>query len=174
MSLLLKQIFSFIQLLNSETGTHQIAWGIAFGFILGMSPVFSLQTVLVIIFLFFFRIQIGAALVSGFFFKFIAYLLDPIFHQAGVYILEISSLRPLFTQLYNMPIVPYTRFNNSIVMGSGATSILLLPFIYFLSVAFVKKYRVVVVARFKETKLWHAIRATSLYKWYHSYQQFNS
>ena len=61
MTFLLKQIFGFLQLLNSETGTNQIAAGIACGLILGFAPVFSLQTARVIFLLFFFRIQICAA-----------------------------------------------------------------------------------------------------------------
>jgi len=80
MTLLLKQLFAFLKMLNSETGHNQIAAGIAAGFILGMSPMLSLQTFLVFLIIFFFRIQAGAAFLAAFFFAFIAYVLDPIFH----------------------------------------------------------------------------------------------
>ena len=60
MTLLLKQIFQLLKLLNSEKGTTQIAWGVALGFVLGMTPAFSLQTILVLLLLLFFRVQIGA------------------------------------------------------------------------------------------------------------------
>ena len=56
MVFLLKQIFGFVKLLNSETGHIQIAAGIACGLILGFAPVFSLQTLLVIFLLFFFSL----------------------------------------------------------------------------------------------------------------------
>ncbi len=171
MGLLLKQIFAFLKLLNSETGTNQIATGIALGFLLGMSPMLSLQALLAFIFLFLFRIQIGAAFLSAFFFKFVAFLLDPVFDQVGRYVLELSTLQGLWTQLYNMPIVPLTRFNNSIVMGAGLTSILLFPFLFFLSRRLVEKYRSVVVARFQQTRFWKFIKATSFYKWYYQYDQ---
>src|SRR3989344_3974213 len=130
MGLLLKQLFQFIKLLNSDTGTNQIAAGIAAGFILGMTPALSLQTILVFFCIFFFRIQIGAAFVSAFFFKFIAFILDPVFHDLGFWFLNLPSLQSTFTSLYNMPIVPFTRFNNTIVMGSGVLSIILSPFVY--------------------------------------------
>lgn len=172
MGLLLKQIFGLIKLLNSETGTNQIATGIAAGFILGMTPALSLQSLLVFICLFFFRIQIGAAFISAFFFAFIAFLLDPVFHAAGSFILQMQSLKPLFTTLYNMPIVPYTRFNNSIVMGSGIVALLLSPVIYIGSKILVIKYRKIVVERIKETKLWKALKATSIYQWYFKYDQY--
>ncbi len=99
MAFLLKQIFAFVKLLNSDTGENQIAAGIACGLILGFAPAFSLQTVLVIILLFFFRIQIGAATVTAFFFKFIAWALDPVSNQIGMAVLETLSLEPVFTQM---------------------------------------------------------------------------
>lgn len=171
MGLLLKQIFAFLKLLNSETGDIQIATGIAAGFILGMTPALSLQSLIVFILLFFFRIQIGAAFLSAFFFAFMAYLLDPVFDSVGRMILEMPSLQGLFTTLYNMPIIPFTRFNNSVVMGSGVVAFLLSPFIYILFLYLVRKYRITVVARVKNTKIWKAIQATSLYKWYYKYDQ---
>lgn len=171
MGILLKQIFAFLKLLNSDTGTNQIAAGVACGFILGMTPAFSLQTLLVFLVIFFFRVQIGAAFLAAFFFKFVAYLLDPVFDAVGAYVLEMPALEGLFTTLYNMPIVPLTRFNNTIVMGSGVATVLLSPVVYLLSLVLIRKYRVTVVERFKKTKFWKAIQATSLYKWYYSYDQ---
>ena len=44
MTFLLKQIFGFLKLLNSENGSNQLAAGIAAGFILGMTPMMSLLT----------------------------------------------------------------------------------------------------------------------------------
>ncbi len=171
MGLILKQFFQFLKLLNSDTGTNQIAAGVAAGFILGMTPVFSLQTLVVFVLIFLFRIQIGAAFATAFFFKFIAFLLDPVFHHVGVAVLSIDNLKPLFTTLFNMPIIPFTRFYNSIVMGSGVVSIVLAPFVYVLAQILVKKYRQQVLEKFKSTKFWKALQATSLYKWYYKYDE---
>jgi uncharacterized protein (TIGR03546 family) len=171
MTFLLKQIFSFLRLLNSDTGHNQIAAGIACGLILGFAPFFSLQTFLVIFLLFFFRIQMGAATVSAFFFAFAAWILDPLHDSVGRAVLEHEPLRPLFTDMYNMPLVPLTRFYNSIVMGSGLVSIVLAIPMFFLARFLVLKYRVTVAAKFKETKLWKAIKATSFYNWYLKYEE---
>ena len=148
---LLKQIFGLIKLLNSDTGANQISLGVALGLILGFSPLFSLQSIVVFVILFFFRVQIGSALLSAFFFAFIAFLLDPVCHFIGSAVLETESLRPLFTALYNMPIVPFTRFYNSIVMGSGILALLLAPFVYFGSNVLIAKYRATILARFEQT-----------------------
>jgi uncharacterized protein (TIGR03546 family) len=170
MTLLLNQLFKFFKLLNSDTGTNQIAAGIVAGMILGFSPVFSLQSVLVFVIMFFFRVQIGAALLAAPVFAIPAYLLDPVFHSIGSKILEMDSLNSTFTQLYNMPIVPMTRFNNSVVMGSGVLAIALAPVVYVLALILIRTYRATVVARFQNTSVWKAWKATTLYQWYSKYE----
>lgn len=172
MTTLLKQIFNFLKLLNSENGTNQLAWGLSLGMILGFAPVLSIQTLLVFFLIFIFRVQMGAAFISAFFFKFAAFLFDQPAHHLGKLVLEMPSLRPLFTEMYNLPFVPMTRFNNSIVMGSMLVSFLLLPFAYFGFKAGIIKYRATVVARFKGTKAWKAFTATRFYNWYLKYDEF--
>jgi uncharacterized protein (TIGR03546 family) len=155
MTLLLKQIYSFFKLLNSDTDTSPLAWGLTLGIILGFAPFIS--------------IQMGAAFVSAFFFKLIAYFFDVPAHHLGTAVLEAEPLRPLFTALYNMPLVPMTRFNNSIVMGSMIVSLILAPFAYFIFKALIRKYRQLVVARIKNTKIWKAMAASKFYDWYSKY-----
>jgi uncharacterized protein (TIGR03546 family) len=171
MGLLFKQFFTLLKLLNSDTGQNQIAAGAAAGFILGMTPAFSLQTILVIFCIFLFRVQISMAFLCAFLFSFFGWLLDPIFHKVGGYILTSPSLIGLWTTMYNLPIVPYTRFNNTIVMGSGVISILLSPVVFFVTRSLVIRYRETIVARLKETKLWKAVKATAFYKWYYTYDK---
>jgi len=171
MTLLLKQLFAFIKVLNSDTGENQIAAGIACGLILGFAPALSLQTILVFILIFLLRIQAGAAFTAAFFFALIAWALDPLFDSIGGMVLELEALSGLFTVLYNMPIVPFTKFYNSVVMGAGVLSIILFPVVFFLSKILIQKYRKSVLERFQNTKFWKAVKATGLYKWYAKYEQ---
>ena len=171
MTLLLKQLFAFFKMLNSETGTNQLSWGLALGFVLGFSPLFSLQGILVILICLFFRVQMGAAFLAGSFFTFIAFLVDPLADQMGRWILEQEGLRSYFVQLANMPIIPWTRFNNSLVMGSGAIGFVLSIPAFFLFRYLIVQYREKVVAKFKKSKFWKALSATSFYKWYVKYEE---
>lgn len=171
MTLLLKQIFSFFQLLNSETGTNQLASGLACGLILGFSPFLSLQTLLILCLVFFFRIQMGATFLSAFFFKFVAFAIDPLADQLGRVVLETESLRPLFTQMYNIPLVPLTRFNNSIVMGSAFVGLILVIPAFFIFRTLIVKYRATFVAKFKGTKIWKSFATTKVYGWYSKYNE---
>lgn len=169
MTILLKQLLNLIKMLHSENGTAQIAWGLTLGAFLGFSPFFSLQTFLIFTILFFFRVQFGAAFLSAFVFKFIAFLIDPLANSLGQWALEEPSLRPLWTKLYNVPLLPYTRFNNSIVMGSFLVALILSPFLYFFFAYAVKKYRTSVVAKFEKSKTFKAIKASKFYLWYTKY-----
>lgn len=171
MTLLLKQLFNFLKLLNSDTGTNQLATGLSLGLILGFAPFLSLQTLLIFLIVFIFRVQLGAAFLSAFFFKFVAYFFDQPAHFLGKAVLENENLHPLFVHMYNMPLVPMTRFNNSIVMGSMIVSLLLLPVAFIGFKISIIKYRATIVARFKDTKLWKAFAATKLYNWYTKYEE---
>lgn len=173
MTLILKQLFALLKLLNSDTGTNQIAAGFACGLILGFAPMLSLQALLVFVCMFLFRVQIGAAFVSSFFFALIAWLFDPVSNVVGSAILEADMLRPLFTLMYNMPVVPLTRFYNSITMGAGVVSLLLAPLVYLGSKRLVLAYRVKVVARFRNSRWWLMWRGTVLFKLYSTYEKLH-
>lgn len=171
MTLVLRQLFVFLKLLNSERGANQIAAGVVCGVILGLAPVVSFQAVLVFLVIILFRVQFGAALATAFFVKFIAIPFDPLFHVIGGWILERPTLEPVFTWFYNVPIVPWTRFYNTIVMGSAVLSMLLAPFVFFGSKWLIDRYRRAVVSRFRDTKFWKAWKTTSIYSWYQRYDQ---
>lgn len=172
MGLLFKQLFGLIKLLNSETGTYQISAGLALGLALGMSPMLSLQGLILFFLMITLRVQMGAAFISAFFFSFVAYLLDPLSHLLGAYILHQQWLVPLWTKLYNMPIVPFTRFNNTVVMGSGVLGFILIIPSFFFFLKMVEKYRDTVYAKWKNSKLFKVLKSTALYQWYYKYQSF--
>lgn len=169
MTLLIKQLINFIRMLHSEDGTKQLAWGLTLGLFLGFSPFLSLQTFFVLLIVFLFRVQFGAAALSAFFFKIVAFLIDPLADLLGRSVLESESLRPTWTTMYNVPILPYTRFNNSIIMGSFLVALILSPFFYFGFKILIEKYRTHVVHAFEQSKAWKAFKATKFHDWYQKY-----
>ena len=169
MTLLIKQIISFIQLLHSDTGKNQMAAGLSFGVFLGFAPFISLQTFVVLMIVFLFRVQLGAATLSAFFFKLVAFLSDPVADPLGRSLLENPSLRPIWSQMYNVPLLPMTRFNNSIVMGSFLISLILCPILFFVFRILIQKYQTNIVQQFEQTKVWKAFKASKFYFWYEKY-----
>jgi uncharacterized protein (TIGR03546 family) len=119
-----------------------------------------------------FRVNIGAAMLSWGVFKILAYALDPLFHQIGLFLLTgVAFLQGLWTTLYNAPLVPYTRFNNSIVMGSLVFSLLVFYPVYWGGRFIVVKYRETLMERFNRLRIVQVFRASDLYKWYSRYSK---
>ena len=167
---MLKELLSLLRLLGSETGSRQIALGFALGFVSGMTPFLCLQSFLLFFLVLFFRVQLAAFFFSSFFFSFFAFLLDPLFHWVGNGILEQQGLRSFYTFLYNQPLLPYTRFNNSLVMGSFFVSLLLLPFVYVVTHKMIQRYRKVFVEKFQHSFFWKMITKTSLLQWFEKWK----
>jgi uncharacterized protein (TIGR03546 family) len=59
----------------------------------------------------------------------------------GYFILNLDFLISFWTSLYNTPVIVLTKFNNTIVMGSLALSIILFAPVYLLSNKFIAYYR---------------------------------
>ena len=105
-------------------------------------------------------------------FSVLAFALDPLFHQFGLFLLrDVAALRGLWTTLYNAPIIPYTQFNNSVLMGSLVFSLLAFYPVYWGGKVMVLKYRETVMQRMSRLKIVQVFRASNLYKWYTRYSK---
>jgi uncharacterized protein (TIGR03546 family) len=169
---MIQQIISLIRMMHSETDPRQISLGFALGMVPGLTPLTSPHNLLVLLAIFFFRVNISAAILSWGVFKILAFALDPLFHQIGLFLLTgVGFLQGLWTSLYNAPLIPYTRFNNSIVMGSLIFSLLAFYLVYWGGKLMILKYRETLMVRFNRLKIVNVFRASNLYKWYSRYSK---
>jgi len=169
---MIQQVISLIRLMHSDKDPRQIALGFALGMIPGLTPFTSLHNILVLLVLLFIRANISAAILSWAVFSLLAFALDPLFHHFGLFLLMgISSLKGVWTSLYNAPLIPYTKFNNSVLMGSLIFSLLAFYPVYRGGKMMVTKYRETFMERFNRLKIVHVFRASHLYKWYSRYSQ---
>jgi uncharacterized protein (TIGR03546 family) len=163
----LKFVVNFVKILRAGQTPAQVAGGFALGSILGLSPMLTLQGALVWLIILVLDVNISAATFSLGLFALFAYIFDPIFHRLGYFLLvNFDALKGLWTTLYNAPIAPLTRFNNTIVMGSFVSAMLLFIPIYFGMKQFVIVYRSTLDARFQKLKIYKAIDKSSLVQWY--------
>jgi uncharacterized protein (TIGR03546 family) len=169
---MIQQIISLIRLIHSETDPRQISLGFALGMIPGLTPFMSLHNILVLLALLFIRANISAAILSWAVFSLLAFALDPLFHRFGLFLLTgVGPLLGVWTSLYNAPLAPYTKFNNSVLMGSLIFSLLAFYPIYRGGRIMVVKYRETIMERLNRLKIVHVFRASSLYKWYSRYSK---
>ncbi|MBW2558938.1 MAG: TIGR03546 family protein [Deltaproteobacteria bacterium] len=167
---MLRYLFKLIRAMHSDTDPRQISLGFSLGMILGLTPLYSPHNLIVFLAILFFRVNVGAAILSWGVFSVLAFLLDPAFNQIGMFILAGTGiLTGLWTSLYNMTLFPYTRFNNTIVMGSLAFSILASYPVYWGGKLLVLKYRETFMDRFNKWKVIQVLKTSNMYKWYSRY-----
>ena len=157
----------FIKILREGQTPAQVAGGFALGSILGLSPMLTLQGAVVWLIIFVLNVNLSAALLALSVFSLFAFLLDPAFHWVGYQVLvNIESLQGLWTSLYNAPVAPLTRFNNTVVMGSFVSALVLFVPVYLGMKRFVLAYRASVGQKIANWKVYQVIKQSSLVQWY--------
>ncbi|EGO64600.1 TIGR03546 family protein [Acetonema longum] len=160
-------IFRTFKILHSGNEPKHMAGGFALGSIIGLTPALSLQTLLVYCLILLVNVNIGAAFFSIFVFSCFAYLLDPLFHAIGYFLLvKVEFLTPVWTYLYNIPIAPLTRFYNTVVLGSLVVSLVLFCPVYLVFTKFVVYYQKHWAQRVEKLKIVQWVRANTLFQWY--------
>lgn len=163
----LKILKDFISILREGQSPKQIAWGFALGVIVGLSPTFTLQGILIWLLIFFLNVNTAAAVLSFTLFSLFAYLLDPLFHSFGYIILtQIDPLYGTYTSIYNMPLAPLTKFNNTVVMGSFTAAIVLMIPSYFAMKFFIVKYREKIYSNIKNKKWFKILKNSLIVRYY--------
>ncbi|RPI05764.1 MAG: TIGR03546 family protein [Ignavibacteriae bacterium] len=171
----LKLVTNFIKILREGQTPAQVAGGFALGSILGLSPMFTLQGILVWFVILVLDVNLSAATFSLGVFALIAYIFDPLFHRLGYFLLaNIEGLRALWTALYNAPLAPLTRFNNTVVLGSFVSALILFTPIYLGMKKFVIVYRATLGVRIRKMKVYQIIDRSSLVQWYRRVRDLGS
>lgn len=120
----LKLITKFLAGINANKRPGEIAAGIAFGFLLAAQPGWTIVAIIFFAIAFILKIYMPALFLSLFLFSLASPVLDIPSDLLGGFILNLPALQGVFTTLYNLPLVPYTRFNDTLVMGGIALGII--------------------------------------------------
>jgi uncharacterized protein (TIGR03546 family) len=148
----LKSIGKFIIALNGNLNKSQIAAGAAWGVLLGLVPLSSPFGIVLFIFSFFFTHNHSSKILVMAIIKILSMTILLKLDELGWWILHIDSLQPLFTTMYNMPFVPFTKFNNTLVIGGLAAGIVLWLPVFFLFITLIPLYRNHVAPKIKNSK----------------------
>ncbi|NOZ60972.1 MAG: TIGR03546 family protein [Calditrichaeota bacterium] len=163
----LKIVSKFIKAFRSGETPGQIAAGFAVGFFIGLMPFWTLQTLILFFILILVNINLAAATVAFLIANMIAYLLDPVFHSLGYFILtQIPFLQGIWEVIYNSVFGPLTRFYNTVVMGSFVSGLILFFPIYFGMKKFVVSYREKFEEKIKKWKIVQVISGSKVFQFY--------
>ena len=167
---LLKLIQSLFGALHSEGTPGQLAAGIALGSILGLTPLMNLHNAIVFAALVLLNVSFAGGMLGWALFVSVGFLLDPLFDWIGHGLLLAPSLRGLWSSLYNMPVVPLTNFNNTVVLGSLVFAILFTIPVFVAARYGVVRYRATVGARVRQSKFYKALTASKAYNIYRMFR----
>ena len=157
----------FIKILREGQTPAQVAGGFALGSILGLSPMLTLQGIVVWLIILVLNVNLASALLALSVFSLVAWLLDPLFHWVGYQVLvNMDALQAAWTALYNAPVAPLTRFNNTVVMGSFVSALVLFVPVYIGMKRFVIAYRASVGQKISRWKVYQILKQSSLVQWY--------
>jgi uncharacterized protein (TIGR03546 family) len=167
----LKILQKLIKLLHSEASPNHLAGGFALGSIIGLTALVSIQSFVIFILILMIKVNIGAAFLGMVVFGIVGHFTDPLSDIIGYYLLAQSPFLTVFwTDLYNMPLVPWTRFYNTIVLGSSLIALLLFIPVYFSSKRFVIYYRANLKEKAQKFKIVKLVKASRLFTLYHRYK----
>ena len=167
---LLKLLQSLVRTLHSEGTPGQVAAGIMLGAAVGLTPLVSAHNLLIALLICVLNVSFGGALLGLALFAPLGFLLDPLFDRVGHRLLvETPALEPLWTWMYNTPGVALTAFNNTIVLGSLVSWIVLAVPIWLAARAGIVRYRATIGERVRQSRFYRAVtasRAYTVYAWF--------
>jgi uncharacterized protein (TIGR03546 family) len=161
---LLKLLGKLIKALTSGESPAQISGGFILGMIVGLTPFWSLHNLVVVLLIVLIRVNISMSIFGALLFGAIAYLIDPLFHSFGYWLLvDVAAMNGVWTALANIPVVALFNFNNTVVLGSFIISLLLLFPMYLVTKKAVFLYREKIHARLEKMKIVQAIKKSWFY-----------
>lgn len=166
-----KFLGKLLKILNSEISPRQIASGFALGAVLGLVPASGLMPLVLTTFALLINVNLTMVFLGAAVFKLLSFALDPVSSALGYQLLvKMTFLKGFWTTLYNTPIVPYTRFNNTIVLGSLVVGLILFVPLYLVGVKAVGAYRGRWQQKIVQWKIVQMFKASAVYKFYAYYK----
>ncbi|MBN2410072.1 TIGR03546 family protein [candidate division KSB1 bacterium] len=165
--IIIKYLSKLLKALKSGETPAQLAGGFVLGMIMGLTPFWNLHNLVVFIIILIIRVNISMAILGFAVFSGFAYLLDPLFHNLGFWVLvDINALKNLWTSFYNTTTGSLSNFNNTVVMGSLLISIVLVLPVFFLTKVGVVQYREKIDSRVQKLKVVKILKSSKLYSFY--------
>ncbi len=162
----IKLLQSLFQTLHSEGSPRQVAAGIMLGAGIGLTPLLSAHNLVLFAAIVLLNVSFGGGMLGMALFTPVGFLLDPLFDRIGLALLEATGLRGLWTAWYNIPLLPYTNFNNSVTLGSFVFWVVTAVPIYLLATRGIAQYRVRYGERVLNSRFMKGLKASKAYNVY--------
>ncbi|MFH1920956.1 MAG: TIGR03546 family protein [Planctomycetota bacterium] len=115
---LIRPVRFLAKVFTAAATPRQLALGFALGMLIGLVPKGNLIAATLMVVLLGTRVNLGTGLTGAVLFSWVGMLADPLTHRIGAALLTQASLEPMWAWLYQLPLAPWTAFNNTVVLGS--------------------------------------------------------
>lgn len=132
---------------------HQLALGVAFGVLIGLIPKESALAWGIGLLFLLSRGNLLCGIVVGLAATLLSPLLDVYSARIGLSILSIESLQTTYASWLDLPFVAWTRFNNTVVIGSLAIGLLAWFPVYLLGQVFFRSFGIAIIERVMQIPL---------------------
>lgn len=115
---LIRPIRFLAKALTAECSSRQLALGFAMGLVIGLVPKGNLIAILLMAILSASKVNLGAGMLTAFLCSWLGPFVDPVTHRIGLAVLTSRPLQPLWIALSDLPLASWSRYNNTVVLGS--------------------------------------------------------
>lgn len=168
---MIKLILKLVSILNSKTRPEEIALGAVLGMFAGFLMGAPVNLMIIFLLLVIINANMSVFFLSVLVFKLLAFGVDILGDKLGYMVLTLDFMKNAGSMLMSLPLISYTKFNYTVIMGDFLIALVLTPFVWFTAVRFVPFYRNNIQEKVDKFKLVKMIKMSNLFKIYNSYKE---
>ena len=157
-----KILANLFKALNSNSKPEEIMLGAVMGMFCGLVMLTPFNFIFFTLLMFLLNANSGIYAMYALLFKLIALFIDPVGDTVGYFVLTQDFLNPLFTQMARLPIIPFTGFNNTVIMGNFIIGIVLVLPVWLTAGKLVKFYRDKLQKKVEKLKIVQLMKVTDI------------
>ncbi len=131
-SAVVRPVRNLVEALTDDDAPQRLALGVALGMLVGLVPKGNLTAAVLAVLALSVRANLAAVIGSAGVFTLLGAWTDPLAHDLGLRVLTRPGVQPLGAWLYDLPLVPWTGLNNTVVFGSLLLGLVLFWPVYYL------------------------------------------
>ncbi len=163
-----------LRLLLNDSLPKNIGWALMPAFTLAVFPVTSLQWGVALLSIVLVRFNLASLCFGTLFFWSLSGFMDPFAHNVGNYILtQAPGFSNVWPRLFHAPILPYTLFNHTTVMGYFVF-FAAIPLLCLTTASFCQSFAGSVVSAVMSTDLWQSFASSRFYRKFSQYLRYEN
>ncbi|PKL90679.1 MAG: hypothetical protein CVV21_11630 [Candidatus Goldiibacteriota bacterium HGW-Goldbacteria-1] len=161
---MISEFTKLLSIINSNKAPEEIAMGVVFGMFAGFLLLAPFNAVIIFFLILILNVNTAAFFLFTGIFKLITFLIDPLGDMLGRAVLTVPFLEPVFSKMAEMPLVPFTKFNNTVIMGDFIIGILLIVPVWMGTMKIIEYYRKNLQKNIKKFGIVKALKAGNFFE----------